>query len=77
MAVKSGIHIGGITFPFGTKLKLKEIIYSFLKGFLEFYNISTRNIMVMELNSTGKIPAEADIETVNFIKHERDVQKIL
>ena len=36
VAVKSGIHIGGITFSPGIKLKLKEFIYSFLKDLLEF-----------------------------------------
>ena len=46
MAVKSGIHIGGINFPPGIKLKLKESIYSFLKRFLGVLNISIRNIMV-------------------------------
>ena len=39
-------HIGGITFSLGIKPKLKEFIYSFLKGFLEFVNITTRNIVV-------------------------------
>ena len=37
VAVKSGIHIGGITFPLGIKLNLKEFIYSFLKGFLKVH----------------------------------------
>ena len=47
MALKSEIHIEGVTFLLGIKLKLKEFIYSFLdlKGF-EVLNISTRKIRV-------------------------------
>ena len=37
-------HIRGITVSFGIKLKLKELIHSLLKGFLEFVNITTRNV---------------------------------
>ena len=36
VAVKSGIHIGGTTFPLTIKLKLEEFHLQFSKGFLEF-----------------------------------------
>ena len=44
MAVKSGIRIGGITFPLD-KTEVERVHLQLLKRLLGVLNISTRNIM--------------------------------
>ena len=54
------------------KTEVKRVHLRFLKRLLGVLNITIRNIMVR-----AELGRYADIETVTFIKHERDVQKRL
>ena len=63
----------GYYFSTWDKTEAERVHLQFLERLLGVLNISTRNIMVR----AGNIPIEAEIGTVNFIKHERDFQKTL
>ena len=64
----------GYYFSTWDKTEVERVHLQFLKRLLGVLRFPLE-ILWIELN--WKIPIEADIETVNFIKYERDVQKRL
>ena len=62
----------GYNFFTSDKTEVKRVHLRFLKRLLGVLNIASRNNMVR-----AELGRYADIETVNFIKHERDVQERL
>ena len=76
MAVKSAIHIRGFYLSTWDKTEIERIHFlQFHKRLPGVLNISTGNIMGRA--ELVRYPFEAEIETVNFIKHEREIQKRL